>query len=232
MVMPRAAWALRSALLGPVIASCASSAPNSSVPDAGDPCAAAGCALAPECGSACGSSCGCCSCYLGNAYCDGDRVLRCNQPTCYDVFDTCPAGACVYAPGTTTSAASCARSAADCPAIANAYAATVAAGNLTAVPAGSSGLTPGEYNFACSPIDCGIVPGHCDLGLGACWYLGRPQPQLDRLAALYQSLACATSTPCSCPPQQATATCETNPDGGSWVLDGGSILATYACVVP
>jgi hypothetical protein len=86
------------------------------------------------------------------------------------------------------------------------------------------------YNPGCAPSDCGVVAGHCDLGLGACWYLGRPQPELDRLANLYQSLGCATSMPCACPPATVSATCETNPDGGSWMVEPG-LSYSYACIV-
>jgi hypothetical protein len=124
----------------------------------------------------------------------------------------------------------CARTKADCPAIAQAYASAVASAGATPVPPGSSGLQPGAYNFGCAPADCGVVLGHCDIGLGACWYLGRPQPLLDRLAALYVSLGCATSTPCQCPPPQVTASCQSNPDGGSWSSSPG-ILYTNACIV-
>jgi hypothetical protein len=98
------------------------------------------------------------------------------------------------------------------------------------VLAGSAGLMPGAYNFACDQADCGIVAGHCDLGLGACWYLGRPQPELDRLASLYASLGCAKSTPCQCPAASVSAICEANPDGGSWMVSSGT-YATFACVV-
>jgi hypothetical protein len=129
-----------------------------------------------------------------------------------------------------TRTAFCARSTADCPAIAKAYAAVVAAENITPVAPGSTGLAPGVYNPNCDSIDCGVVPGHCDLGLGACWYLGRPQPQLDQLANVYESLGCATSTPCQCPPATAAASCESNPDGGEWTSDSGASFS-YACVV-
>jgi hypothetical protein len=158
-------------------------------------------------------------------------VLRCDASAgCFALVDTCPsADACVIAPGAVDTAF-CARSRADCPRIARAYQATVAAASLPAVPPGSSGLAPGVYNPGCAPADCAVVPGHCDLGLGACWYLGRPQPQLDRLAALYASLGCATPTPCACPPAQVSASCEANPDGGEWVVSPG-ITATNACLV-
>jgi hypothetical protein len=147
--------------------------------------------------------------------------------TCYAVADTCPtADACIV----TSAGAQCARSTADCPAIADAYAYAIANANVTPVLAGTSGLQPGVYNPGCAAADCGIVPGHCDLGLGACWYLGRPQPELDKLAALYESLGCATSTPCQCPPLHIDASCETNPDGGEW-SDGPGVEFTYACVV-
>jgi hypothetical protein len=157
-------------------------------------------------------------------------VLRCDDPRCYSVVDMCPsADSCVDVPGLLGSAF-CARSRADCQKIASAYGATAAAANITPVLAGSSGLKPGAYNFGCAPADCAVVAGHCDVGLGACWYLGRPQPELDRLASLYMSLGCANSTVCQCPAANVTAGCETNPDGGSWMVSNGE-YATYACVV-
>jgi hypothetical protein len=154
-------------------------------------------------------------------------VLSCVAPDCYDVTDTCPsADACIV----TSTGARCARTKADCPAIADAYAAYVAAVDITPVLPGPSGLRPGIYNPGCLPIDCGVIPGHCDVGLGACFYLGRPQPELDKLAALYHSLGCDKPTQCQCPSQQVHATCETNPDGGSWSLSPG-FTSTNACVV-
>jgi hypothetical protein len=124
----------------------------------------------------------------------------------------------------------CARSTADCSRLASTYATLVANAKLTPVSPGSSGLPPGVYNAGCDSLDCGTVSGHCDLGLGACWYLGRLEPELDQIASLYQSLGCATPSPCNCPPQKVNAVCESNPDGGGWIFDGG-VNATSACVV-
>jgi hypothetical protein len=191
-----------------------------------DPCAGAGAGFPPVCGQGCGSPCGCASC-SGDSYCKDAQLFGCVSFVCYGVIDTCPsADACIV----TRSGAQCARSNADCGAIADAYAYAVSGANITPALTGSSGLKPGVYNLGCSAADCNIVSGHCDLGLGACWYMGRPQPELDKLAALYQSLGCATSTPCQCPPQQVTASCQSNPDGGVWRSSPG-VLDTYACVV-
>jgi hypothetical protein len=198
-------------------------------PATGDACH--GCSLAPACTASCGDPCGCCNCPQGDEYCEGGVIFRCLDPSCYSVADTCPsASACVVVPGVDESSAFCARSAADCSRLASTYMAVVASGGLTPVAPGSSGLPPGAYNPSCDAIGCGIVGGHCDLGLGACWYLGRPEAELDQLATLYQSLGCAASVPCQCPPQQVAAVCETNPDGGLWIFDGG-LTATSACVV-
>jgi hypothetical protein len=187
--------------------------------------------MPPMCNEGCASSCGCCSCLEGEEHCDDGKIVQCSNRGCYEIAATCadPA-ACVSFSGDGGVRAICAASKDDCAAVAGAYRDAESLGNLTPARAGSSGLAPGVYNPACSSIDCNVIPGYCDIGLGdTCWYLGRPQPELKRLSALYTTLRCAQPVTCACPPPVG-AYCGTNPDGGpAWKQ--GSISATNACYV-
>ncbi|HEY0467277.1 MAG TPA: hypothetical protein VGC79_23920 [Polyangiaceae bacterium] len=96
---------------------------------------------------------------------------------------------------------------------------------------GSAGIAPGTYNYShqCEPADCQtLTTTYCQPGLGACWYLGKPQPKLDQLAMAYESLGCPGAGSCDCPDPLVNAACETNSEG--YQVWGGDHF-TEACVV-
>jgi hypothetical protein len=112
---------------------------------------------------------------------------------------------------TSDTSATCVSTHADCPTIAKAYAFAVSKAVLTATP----GQVGSQAVSNCiSDSDCKVIAGHCDIGLGACWYVGAEldQTTLDQLASLYQKLGCTTATDCSsCQPQPAQSTCDRKP---------------------
>jgi hypothetical protein len=193
------------------------------------------CTPAPMCGQ---PTFGSCSCAVGRGCWYGaGSVYECTGD-CYNIVDTCSLdGGCIE----TDAGARCASTGADCDAIAAAYTSVTNVAGLIPALSGTTGLAPGGYPIVCggaiahSPA-CSIIPGHCAIGLGACWYLGDPgvigqmYTSLDNLARTYQALGCATATACNCPQQPASVSCETNPDGGFWTLAPG-FMSTYECVV-
>jgi hypothetical protein len=193
-----------------------------------DPCFGTGCGPVPICGEGCRSQCGCCRCAPGERYCDGETIFEC-KAGCYGPVETCATvEACV--PSGHDSSAFCADSVDDCEAVRNVYESLLASLNVTPLPRDSASLEPGAYNPACAESDCAVQAGHCQSGLGPCWFLGRVQPELDRLASLYASLGCPAVATCDCPSPVMEAHCETGQDGTpAW--SSGSISATYACIV-
>jgi hypothetical protein len=156
---------------------------------------------------------------------------------CYDLVDTCSIdGRCIQ---TSDTEARCASTPDDCGAVAAAYASLAAAAGLVPAPSDTTTSAPGGFPVVCSPNepgDCAVIPGHCSIGLGACWYLGDLRAlsdqytSLDNLAGAYQALGCSKPTSCTCPAPPAIVTCETNPDGGFWPSPLGWDV-THACVI-
>jgi hypothetical protein len=194
-----------------------------------NPCSRAGCGAPPICGEGCRTQCGCCGCAPGERNCNGDRLFECTAAGCYAPVETCAAvGSCVTP--SAGGSAFCADSAGDCEAVRKAYESLLASLNVTPLPQDSASLEPGVYNPGCGESDCAVQPGHCQSGLGPCWFLGRPQPALDRLASLHASLGCPAVTTCDCPSPMMDAHCEAGPDGmPAWT--SGTLSATNACIV-
>jgi len=187
---------------------------------------------APICGQQCTNPCGCVCKQAAGPHCSGDQILECvqaSQGPCYRPTAQCAPGTCLNA-----SRATPAHCATNCAEVQQTYADVLAQGHIAVVESGSDGLAPGAYNYSdyCSTGACSTTTaGHCELGLGGCWYLGKPIPYLDQLAVAYQTLGCSTNTSCDCPAQTVSAGCETTP--GDWAVQEGALLKHYriACVV-
>lgn len=187
---------------------------------------------APMCGQQCTNPCGCSCRQPPGPHCSGDQILECVQGTwgpCYQPRAPCASGTCLEHKNTTPT-----HCAADCEELRQTYVDVLAEGHVAVVESGSPGLAPGAYNYSnfCSPDDCSTTTtGHCQLGLGGCWYLGKRIPMLDQLALGYETLGCSANTSCDCPAQMVSATCEGKSDG--WEVPEGPWLKHYnrACVV-
>jgi hypothetical protein len=179
------------------------------------------------CEIGCTSSSGCLSCAEGSKRCDDGLTVRRCSAGCWEKAESCvPPGGCVVPPG---GSARCADSLDDCAAIRDAYEEALRQADITIVRSGSPSLAAGAYNAACSDADCVMDPGHCAAGLDTCWLLGRPAPEIGRLASLHQALGCPPVLECNCPPA-VVATCESGVNGApAW--QNGSISATNACIV-
>jgi hypothetical protein len=84
-------------------------------------------------------------------------------------------------------------------------------------------LAAGSYalnNSSCEhATGCGVRMGHCEDGLGGpCWYLAESGEPLDRYAALYRRLGCATPTSCDCPSADIDVSCQEGPVTASCVV--------------
>ena len=184
-------------------------------------------AFAPRCGEPCP-----CVCTCAGSYCEDDVIYDCDlNRECYEPRQTCAPGTCV-----SVSIPFCADTPDACPDIAQAYQSIVAGAgpDPTAEEPPAAGTVLGAPCSDRATIDdCGLTRGHCELGLGACWYLGlgRAQAELERLARLYEDLGCATPSPCECPEPKVDAECLMSADGGWWLDDAGSIRSTWACII-
>lgn len=185
---------------------------------------------APMCGQPCTNPCGC-ACKFAGTYCSGDQILQCvegSMGACYQATPCAP-GTCLNEKDATV-----AHCTTDCEELRQTYTDVLAEGHVAVVESGSDGLAPGAYNYSnyCSPADCSTTTaGHCELGLGGCWYLGKPIAYLDQLAVGYETLGCSANTSCDCPAQRVSATCEGKL--GDWEVLEGPWLERYsrACVV-
>ena len=193
------------------------------------------CALpfdAPICGQPCTSPCGCACQQPPGPRCSGDQILECvqtSQGPCYRPTAQCAPGTCLDASNATPPHCTT-----NCQEIQQTYAEVLAKGHIGVVESGSAGLAPGPYNYSdyCDGDDCNTTTaGHCELGLGGCWYLGPPIRYLDQLAVGYESLGCSTHKSCDCPAQRVSATCDAK--AGDWEVQEGAWLKHYrtACVV-
>lgn len=181
---------------------------------------------APMCGEQCTHPCGCRCNDTTGPRCFGDQQLaQCvhlSQGACYQPVAQCVPGGCLDAPN---GAAHCAT---DCAEVRESYADVLADGHIGFVETGSAGIAPGPYNFSywCEPTDCSTTTtAHCELGLGVCWYLGKPIERLNRLAEAYQALGCPANASCDCPAPTHAATCEAK-DGG-WLDTSGPITVVH-----
>jgi hypothetical protein len=171
-----------------------------------------------------------CSPLVSGPICLGDQLVACfhgAEGDCYQPTHQCAPGTCLPpGAGDRYTADHCA----DCEEIRTEYTHVLANEYRALAESGGVGIAPGTYNYAnqCEPDDCTtIAPGHCELGLGPCWYLGKPIPRLDVLASAYASLGCSGPVTCDCPAQVVNAACEMNPEG--YRVWGGPF--SHACVV-
>jgi len=160
------------------------------------------CGAPPPCGQACQAKCGCCPINASACAPDGIIVGRGN---CYDFTPCSGSDRCVMG----KQGPVCAESSGDCEDVRTAYEGALAY-SLT-VRSGAPALAAGPYRDIQCPNACTVSPGHCAQGLDTCWilqkYFSDQNPELDRLANLYQSLGCPSLGPCSCPPVSLTS-CE------------------------
>jgi hypothetical protein len=162
--------------------------------DAGDPCALAGCAMAPVCGSECGFECGCCACDLDEAHCGwaglDEAALYC-QGDCYVSVPCGTTDACVDA---------------------GPYGLACGAGFETCadIEAAYAFLTGDDHRTCTADADCAIVDGQCGNGLGGCWHAVHVAVRAEALRALgsqYAAIFC-TQAVCDCAPPPAAARCD------------------------
>jgi hypothetical protein len=188
---------------------------------------------APLCGQACMNSCGCMCSSLAAPRCMGDQVASCRGNdfnACYS-GQQCAPGGCVQ-PHAQGEVAHCLKT---CEEVRQVYKAVLIDARVGVAEPGSDGLAPGPYNqdfTSCTPEDCmTTTPANCELGLGPCWYLGKPIPKLEQLAEIYQSLGCVGSVSCDCPAPVVAATCESSPNVGGWAAPRTTQRFAFACVV-
>jgi hypothetical protein len=164
-----------------------------------DPCEGDGCFAPPLCGEACPIAGCCCACSgsLCDITADGrDAVARCPGGWCYELEPCAANDVCTYTNAPQTEA-TCVQDIDDCDLLLDAYEAV------------ARGFAP----YCGGASECAVVAGHCDLGLGECWYAASAT-QVESATTLLQALAnrwvaldCAESPPtCDCPPS-ATPTC-------------------------
>lgn len=177
-------------------------------------CSNVGCAAVPVCPGACEATCGCCSCSRGERQCRSGQIFECTG-SCRQLVETCStADACIQLDDLN---AVCAETSADCDSVKKAYEAAVASFSSTqrerSVQPGMSALAPGSYplyDTVCrETTGCEVQLGHCEDGLGGpCWYLAESGEPLDRYAALYRQLGCATPTTCDCVAPDLDISCQ------------------------
>lgn len=166
----------------------------------GDPAPCHNWAPAPKCGEQCTSTCGCDYATSGPA-CSDEGVVDGNaNHTCYQLVTACSQpGRCLNGPN----GPACMESKADCDTVRAAYENQLA-GYAAIVRSGDGPLAPGSYSDVQCAASCKVYSGHCAQGLDTCWllpkYLASSNPELDRLADLYQTLGCPALGHCDCPP--------------------------------
>jgi hypothetical protein len=66
-----------------------------------------------------------------------------------------------------------------------------------------------------------VSEGHCARGLDTCWLISTgPDPELDRLAGLYQALGCPALGACDCPPAPVATCAPDSSRAGSYGYPG------------
>jgi len=154
------------------------------------------CGAPPRCGTACTASCGCCP--VGASECSSAGIILKNANlNCYDVIPCSGLDRCVVG----SNGPVCAESKSDCETVRAAYEAWLRSLPMATVRSGSGLLDAGTYPDIQCPEACKVTEGNCAQGLDTCWFLSYgPDPERDRLANLYQALACPALGPCNCPP--------------------------------
>jgi hypothetical protein len=173
------------------------------------------CGAPPRCGETCTAACGCCS--VGPPSCSQDGIVRSNPSAdCYDLIPCSAPDRCVDA----LAGPVCAESAIDCEAVRSAYEAHLQRSSATTLRTGEDPLAAGSYRNIQCPESCKVSAGHCAQGLDTCWFISYgPDLELDRIAALYESLACPAMGLCRCPPAPE-ANCQFESTGASGASRG------------
>lgn len=181
------------------------------------------CGAPPRCGSGCSSRCGCCG--VGPSTCSTEGIVRTDLTrNCYEAVVPCSGpDRCVIG----SDGPMCAESKSDCETVRAAYQARLErSGRATTTVRTGSALAAGLYRDIQCPQYCIVSPGHCAQGLDTCWFLSYgPDPELDRLAALYQELGCPSLGPCICSPAP-DASCQDDSAGAA-----GSYQGPLICTV-
>lgn len=181
---------------------------------------------APVCGQPCTNPCGCSAPVSAMCFA-GDRLAR-PEGSCLRVQQVCSPGACIDDGSSLTNDARCATTCSD---VKLAYAlAGRRAGALGAVSTRPP-IQPGAYNgsSSCEPDSCVVIPGHCELGLDLCWYLGPHIEELEQLSRMYVELGCPADSTCDCQAPPVNVSCETSNTG--FEVWGRSGTFSHACVV-
>lgn len=138
---------------------------------------------------------------------------------CYELIPCSAPNLCVEAADGPT----CAEptdSLAACDAVRSAYDLLLQRIHPVIVRAGAGPLAAGAYQSSQCPEACKVSAGHCAQGLDTCWFVSSgPDPELDRLAALHQSLGCPALSPCLCPPAPE-AICQVDGSGAAGAFRG------------
>ena len=156
---------------------------------------------APVCGEPCTHSCGCEFAIESIPHCQGDLIVTASS-TCYQPIEVCAPGACV-SPGS-SEPVYCAKT---CEQVKQGY--YWALRTAAYAEPGGEGLAPGAYNVSshCDDDQCAVNAGHCQQGLGICWFLGPKDPRLEQLASLHEQLGCPAEPACNCPEPPTNLEC-------------------------
>ncbi len=171
------------------------------------------CGDTPMCGNACTAECGCCPRFASTCLPNGISVGR---GSCYEFVPCSGPDRCVVGKNGPV----CAESTSDCEAVRADYEARLTSPLAAVVRAGAGPLAPGPYRNVMCPETCRVSAGHCAQGLATCWLLSyETNPELDRIANLYQALGCPALGPCSCPPAPI-ASCQFDASGAAGGYSG------------
>lgn len=173
------------------------------------------CGVAPRCGQSCTASCGCCG--VGQSACSPEGIIRADlSRNCYDLVPCSTLNRCVAAIDGPT----CAESAKDCEAVRSAYEVELQRGHPMIARTGSEPFAAGFYPKIQCPESCKVSQGHCAQGLDTCWLVSYgPDPELDRLATLYEALGCPPLGVCNCP-RAPEASCQFDSSGAAGAYRG------------
>ena len=114
----------------------------------------------------------------------------------------------------------CAESAHACDAVRSAYNLWLQKLHPLIARAGSDSPPASAFQNSQCPEACKVSAGHCAQGLDTCWFVAHgSDPELDRLAALHESLGCPAMAPCVCPPVPDIS-CQVDSSGAAGAYPG------------
>ena len=173
------------------------------------------CGAPPVCGESSNGAWGACS--VGPSTCSPQGIVRTNQSrNCYDVIPCSARGRCVEA----ADGPACAESVHACDAVRSAYNLWLQKLDPLIARAGSDSPPASAYQNSQCPEACKVSAGHCAQGLDTCWFVAYgSDPELDRLAALHESLGCPAMAPCVCPPVPDIS-CQVDSSGAAGAYPG------------